>query len=197
MKLGPAIALSALCATLSACASTGQAPTALLTVPPGAGAVVASLPDLTTLGNTPTLNGSVTEVYSRIASKSLTCWFSTDGPLKATHVFSADAPPPSKGGNAEITIFEKDLSAANPRSIRAYRVTLAPEGDEHTRLTLQSGKLPTDLAQAMEKDVLAWGAGKESCEARVVRPPPPPPPVAEPKTSKKKKAAVKTATAKP
>ncbi len=197
VKSRPVLTVVFFSAALGACAQgTGAPSMAVLTMPPGG--ITASLPNLATLGNTPTLAGTVTEVYSRIASKALTCWFSTDGPLKGSHVFSADAPPPSSGGSAEITIFEKDATATNPRGSRAYRMSLTRESDIATRLTVQSGKLSPDLAQAMEKDVLAWGVGKDSCEARVVRPPPPPPPVAEKKLQKKKRVAqtaVQTAAA--
>ncbi len=184
-----AMLIFSLSAALGGCAGGGIAPTALVVSAPAGGIATASLPELATIGNTPTLSGSVTEVYSRIASKALTCWFSTDGPLKGSHVFSADAPPPSSGGSTEITIFENDAGVANPRGSRAYRISLTRESDISTRLTVQPGKLLPDLAQAMEKDVLAWGIGKTSCEARVVRPPPPPPPVAERKPQKKKRVA--------
>jgi hypothetical protein len=173
------------CVVLGGCASQGASPTALLTSPTRNALTTGSLPDLATLGNTPTLTGTVTDVYSRIAAKALTCWFSTDGPLKATHVFSAETPPPSSGGPAEITIFEKDATAGNPRGSRAYRMSMTRESDTATRLTLQAGKLPADLAQAMEKDVLAWGLSKDSCEARIVRPAPPPTAIV--KTPQKKK----------
>ncbi len=179
-----------LAAGLGACAS-GGAPSSLLTSPQGT-LTTASLPSVVTFGNSPTLSGSVTDVYSRIAGRALTCWFSTDGPLKASHVFSAEAPPPSTGTAAEITIFEKDIGAANPRGSRAYRMSLTRESDDATRLTLQAGKLPTDLAQAMEQDVLAWGQSRDSCQARVVRPPPPPPPVAEKLPQKRKRVLAGT-----
>lgn len=146
---------------------------------------------LTTLGSTPTVQGSVTDAYSRVANKALNCWFGGHGPLKATHVFAADAPPPSSGAAAEIVIHEKDTGAPSPRGTRAFRITLARESDETTRLTLQAGKLAPDLVEAMERDTVAWGHGRDSCDAQIVRPPPPPLPVAE---KKKQKKRVVTAT---
>ena len=147
----------------------------------------ASLPSaLTILASTPTVQGSVTDAYSRVANKALNCWFGGLGPLKSTHVFAADAPPPSSGAPAEIVIHEKDAGGQSPRGTRAFRVTLARESDTTTRLTLQAGKLPADLAAAMERDTVAWGHGRDSCDAQIVRPPPPPPPVAEKKRQKKR-----------
>ena len=179
---------------LGACAS-GSGPSSLATtllgqpaIPPTAAAQpTASLPaSLTTLGSTPTVTGSVTDVYSRVANRALNCWFGATGPLKPTHVFAAEAPPPSSGAAAEIVIHEKDTGAPSPRGTRAFRITIARESDVTTRLVLQAGKLPTDLADAMERDVVAWGIGKDSCDAQIVRPPPPPP-VAEKRKKQKKR----------
>lgn len=139
---------------------------------------------LSTLGSTPTVEGTVTDVYSRVANKALNCWFGAGGPLKPTHVFAAEAPPPSSGAPAEIVIHEKDLSAPSPRGTRTFRITITRESDTTTRMVLQAGKLPSDLAEAMERDAVAWGSGRNSCDAQIVRPPPPLP-VAEKKKPKK------------
>lgn len=130
------------------------------------------------LGNTPTIDVSSTELYSRVAGGALKCWFGADGPLKSSHVFNADAAPPSRGGAAEITVHERDSlarSQAASRGIRAFRISIEPIAADKARLSLQAGKLAPDLAAALEKDALAYAYGRTSCEAQVVRPPPPPP----------------------
>ena len=150
----------------------------------------ASLPEtLASVGNTPSLTGTPTDVYSRIAQRALNCWFGAGGPLKGTHVFAAEAPPPSAGRARRSCMHERDqgVQADKIRGARGRSASrMTRESDTSTRLTLQVGKLAPDLAQAMEKDVLAWGFDKESCAARVVRPPPPPPPVVEKKKPKKR-----------
>src|SRR5262245_35396978 len=46
--------------------------------------------------------GTPTGVFTQVAHEALRCWFGAGGPLKATHVYRADAQPPAKGGNAVI-----------------------------------------------------------------------------------------------
>ncbi|MBV1696573.1 MAG: hypothetical protein KGP27_19100 [Hyphomicrobiales bacterium] len=141
---------------------------------------------LPALGNTPSVNGTPVTVYERLGRGALTCWFGAKGPLTRTHQFSAEVGPTAAAAGAEITLFEKDLAAGNPRSTPAYRIRLAPEGPEHTRVDLQNLKLPSDLADAMRKDVVAWSMDKESCEAQVARPPPPDPVEPPPKRKRPK-----------
>lgn len=173
--------------TLGACAS-GGGPVLVASDAGGKSLATASLPEaLASVGNTPSLAGTPTDVYSRIAQRALNCWFGAGGPLKPTHVFAAEAPPPSAGAGAEIVIHERDQQIGqNPRGTRAFRIIMTRKSDTSTRLTLQVGKLAADLAQAMEKDVLAWGFDKDSCAARIARPPPPPPPVVDKKKPKKR-----------
>lgn len=142
------------------------------------------------LGNTPSVRGSPTAVYERVARGVLGCWFGALGPLKKTHIFNADAAPLSKGGEAELSIHEREINPLpnqSPRGARVFRVYFARESDETTRIAIEAGKLPADLAQAMERDTVAWAVEKESCEAQIVRPAPPPPP--EPEKAKVKKRA--------
>ena len=40
--------------------------------------------------------GTPTEIYTLVAGGALRCWFGADGPLKATHVFHAEAAPPAE-----------------------------------------------------------------------------------------------------
>jgi hypothetical protein len=144
---------------------------------------------LATLGNSPSLKGTPTEVYERVARGALVCWFGANGPLKKTHIFDATAASPTKGGEAEITVHERDPTQPSPRGTRVFRIWLVPESSASTRMTMQVSRLPADLAQAMEKDTLAWGIGREACETQRVRPPPVP--VAEP-VQAKTKTRVKT-----
>lgn len=146
---------------------------------------------LTPSGSTPTVDGTTIAVYDLIAKGALTCWFGPGAPLKATHIFHADVPSPAEKRDVDITIHERDTTgqAPNPRGTRAFRIALSAEAEARTRVTMQIGKLPADLAAAMEKDVVTWAQGRQGCQSQVVRPPPPPPPPAPPpkkKTAKKK-----------
>jgi hypothetical protein len=147
--------------------------------------------NLATLGGSPSLRGTPTEVYERVARAALVCWFGAHGPLKKTHIFNAEAAPPTKGGDAEISVHERDSTQPSPRGSRVFRIWLAAESGDSTRMTIQVSKLPQDLAQAMEKDTLAWGIGRESCETQIVRPPPPPPETAKAKPKTRVKTAAR------
>lgn len=154
--------------------------------------------------------GTPTEVYERVGRGAVTCWFGKSGPLKGTHVYEATADSPHKGGQAEITIREREpapaaavaasqpaslasrastpppattetaaaaaaASASTPRSIRAFRVSIRPEGEERTAVEAENIKLPEPLAQRMRGNVDAWAAGHQGCEAGVVAEAPAPP----------------------
>jgi hypothetical protein len=176
-------------ALLAGCAGpNGVSPlTASLAEAPKA---VAASTTVLPLGSTPSVRGTPTAVYERIARGVLNCWFGGLGPLKKTHIFNADVAPPSTGGGAEISIHEREASPVpnqSPRGARAFRIILARESEETTRVSIEGSRLPNDLTQAMEKDTVAWAVEKDSCEAQVVRPAPPPPP--EPEKAKVKKRA--------
>jgi hypothetical protein len=144
------------------------------------------------LGSSPTIDASAVTTYQRVASGILKCWFGAGGPLRKTHVFSAETAPPSAGGAAELVLYQRDAmpGQASPRGVRAFRVTFTPVSDAKTRVDMEAMKVAADLAAAMETDVLAYAFEKESCKVQVVRPPPPQPePVA--KTRKKPAPAVK------
>lgn len=173
---------------LSGCAAGGgPSPlAALLTAPSATGAVSTASTSATILGygSSPTVKGTPIDVYERVARGALRCWFGGQGPLKKSHIFNAEAAPPSSGGSAEITVHERDGTQPSPRGTRVFRIWFARESDKSTRVTLQAAKLPQDLADAMERDALAWAAGKDSCDAQIARPPPPPDP--EPAKAKRK-----------
>jgi hypothetical protein len=197
----PAAACGGLGWLVSGCAAT----TSSLT-PPGPGtqplAPVASPlatpgnETILALGSSPTLDVSAVTLYQRVASGALKCWFGPLGPLRPTHVFNGETMPPSAGGAAEITIHERDPLAARTtgvaasRSLRSFRIAMTPVAEGKSRLSMEVGKLPADLAAAMEADTLAYAFARESCKVQEVRPPPPPP---VPVTKKRKAAPAATA----
>ena len=115
--------------------------------------------------------GSALDAYSAVARGALVCWVGANGPLKLTHIFHAEAMPPSAGGGAEIVLHQRDPSQPSPRGVRALRIAFADNGGGTARIEFQNMKLPQDLSDAMQKDALAWAAKGQSCEAQVVRPP--------------------------
>jgi hypothetical protein len=117
--------------------------------------------------------GSPTQVYALVARGALGCWFSPGGPLKASHVFRAEAEPPAKGGGAEILIHERDRSFRDQRGVRAYRIAFASE-ITGVRIDMTALKFEAARAQAMAKDVETWAKGGSSCQLRALVPPPAP-----------------------
>ena len=146
-------------------------------------------------GDQAVVAGTATEVYALVARGAVTCWFGVNGPLKATHIFHADAAPPSAGGAVEITVHERDPTQPNPRGTRALLILIANEaaGSDTTRVVIDNKKFPTDLSDALRTDAFAWARGAaQSCEAQVVRPPPAPEPVQVRKKLKAKVLPVKS-----
>ncbi len=128
-----------------------------------------TVPALNPILNMASLGGSTTErveppveIYSRIARGALRCWFGTQGSLKKTHVFHADVAPPSAGGGAEIAIYERDLSGQSPRSIRAFRITIARSGDG-SNIQPENFRMPETVARDMSADVGRWAMGTDEC----------------------------------
>jgi hypothetical protein len=117
------------------------------------------------------VSGTPTEIYTLVARGILGCWFGTGGPLRASHVFQAEAAPPAKGGAAEIAIHERDTSFRDQRGVRAYRVSFSSE-TTGVRIGMTALKFGTNLAQAMAKDVETWAKGGAGCQLRAVLPPP-------------------------
>lgn len=108
--------------------------------------------------------GTPTELYTRIARGALTCWFGASGPLKSGYMYHAEAAPPSKGGRSEIIVRIKDKDAADPRSLRAYRVSITP-GETGSMLETENVKIPEPLATSLGADVRRWAADEEGCSA--------------------------------
>jgi hypothetical protein len=115
--------------------------------------------------------GTTTEVYALVARGALRCWFGADGPLKATHIFNAEAASPAQGGAAEIVLHERDPSLRDERGKRAFRVAFASEVGA-VRVGITSIKIPDALAQLMVRDVETWAKGGAGCQARALSPPP-------------------------
>jgi hypothetical protein len=133
-----------------------------------------------------TASGTPTGVFAQVARGALGCWFAANGPLKASHVYRAEAEPPAKGGDAEIVIFERDVSLRDQRGTRAYRISFAGEGGG-VRVTATALKFELKVAEAMARDVETWAKAGSGCHLPAVLPPPAPPP--SPKTAKTAKAA--------
>jgi hypothetical protein len=141
------------------------------------------------------VSGTPTGIFAEVARGALGCWFAADGPLKASHIYRAEAEPPAKGGDAEIVIYERDTSMRDLRGPRAYRIAFTAELTS-VRVTMAALKIEPKLAQAMAADVESWAKGKESCRLRALLPPPAPPVASKAaKASKGQSAAKGKATA--
>ncbi len=142
---------------LSACASSGVGSPQLGALPSG---------------DTPTVPGTVVDVYGVVARNALVCWFGANGPLRPTHIFHADVP--SAAPAAEIALHERDPTQPNPRGARAFLINLSEDGGgQSTRIVIENKKIAADLGDAMRQDVLGWARGAQGCLAQIVRPPPP------------------------
>jgi hypothetical protein len=115
--------------------------------------------------------GNPTGLYALVARGALSCWLSADGPLNATHVFAAEAAPPTRGGAAEIVLHERDRAFRDQRGPRAVRIRFegAPGG---VRVGFSNLRLGTQLAESMARDVATWAKGGTGCAARTLHQPP-------------------------
>jgi hypothetical protein len=137
-----------------------------------------------------TVQAGPTVVYAAIAQKAKACWFGPKGPLQETHLFHADVASPTTGGRAEIALQEREKTLPHPWGARAFRIDLVGQaGGESTHVSIFNIKLPKDLAEALHADVIRWAEGRDSCQAKVVRPPPPDPVPLPPKVKVKKAKA--------
>jgi hypothetical protein len=189
-----------LAALAGGCSANGMPTLQSLLPPPmetnstAAAAAAPSAPTETSLS----VPGTPTSVFAQVAQGMLGCWFGS-GPLKASHVYRAEAEPPTKGGEAEIVIHERDLTLRDQRGTRAYKVMFAGEGSG-VRVTIMPLKIEAKLAEAMARDVETWA--KEgvkpgaACQLRALFPPPPPPTAMAKATKPAKGAAAKNAAAK-
>jgi hypothetical protein len=172
-RLDSPLVLVLSCAGLLAACSTGSGTTLTSGLPEQGEQAVAPTPAaepglpafpsisaLTTGASQPV--GSATEVYTRVARGALTCWFGASGPLKGPYIYHADAEPPSKGGRAEIVIRTRDKDAADPRSLKAFRVGIQP-GGAGTQIEVENVKITEPLATRLKADVERWAADQEGC----------------------------------
>jgi hypothetical protein len=111
--------------------------------------------------------GTPTEVYSLVARGALGCWFAANGPLKVTHVFHADAAPPSRGGRAEIVLHERDAALSDQRGARAFDVAFVGDG-AGVRVGIAVIKIAPALAELMVRDVEVWAKGGAGCQVRAL-----------------------------
>jgi len=102
------------------------------------------------------------EAYEQVARGATSCWFGAGGQLKASHIFYADADPPSAGSKAEIALVERDPAAVSSRGSKAYRISLRPEG-EGTRIEHTNLKLADALVGAVQADVHRFSEGDLAC----------------------------------
>ncbi len=102
------------------------------------------------------------EIYSRVARGALRCWFGAEGSLKKAYVFHADVAPPSGGSGAEIAIYERDSTGQTPRSIRAFRITIAPTGGGSS-LQSENFRMAPEVARDMSADLGRWLMGQRNC----------------------------------
>jgi hypothetical protein len=112
--------------------------------------------------------GTPTGIYAIVARGALNCWLGAAGPLRATHVFAAQAAPPNQGGAAEIVLHERDPSFRDQRGPRALRVSFE-QAQGSVRVGLSNLRLGVALAEAMAGDAAAWAKGGGGCRAQEVR----------------------------
>jgi hypothetical protein len=132
--------------------------------------------------------GTPTQIYTRVARGAQICWFGGNGALKSKYIFYADAEPPSKGGQSEIVIHERDATTPNPRGARAFRVLVTPSGD-NAALQTENVRFPLEVGQKMIADVRRWarddltcaGSGQTTGWTPEIKPPAAPAPPVTPK----------------
>jgi hypothetical protein len=113
--------------------------------------------------------GTPTDVYTSLARRALHCWFGADGPLKATHVFYAEAASPEEGGAANILLHERDETIGDRRGARAFRIAITREAGS-VRVGITNLKMPEPIAALMVQDAQTWARGEDGCETRAHTP---------------------------
>jgi hypothetical protein len=148
--------------------------------------------------------GSATDIYSRIATGAMKCWFAVGGPLKPEYVYHATAAPASRGGKAQIVIHRRDPTQPNPRGPKAYLVDIDPTGDASATVKTENLKMTSAFAAAMTADITRWTKGGDGCSSSSAvagwTPAAPQPaaettPASKPKTAKKAKPKAKNKAA--
>lgn len=134
-----------------------------------------ALPSISAPGEPALIAGTPTEVYAMIARGATSCWFAPTGQLKATHVFHADAEPPSRGGAVEIAIHVRDNDNSKTWGMRVFRINLTVAG-EQTAIDVQNFKIQEETAALMRADAFHWATGGRDCRLKPLEAVPPPPP---------------------
>jgi len=159
---------------LSGCGGV-EAPTLSLPSVPSVGAISAqpTAPSPTTPGTAPSAaividqtggqGGSATDLYSRLATGAMKCWFATGAPLKNDYVYHATAAPASRGGKAQIVIHQRDPTQPNPRGFKSYVVDIDPTGESSATVKVENLKMSDAFAGAMTNDIARWTKGEEDC----------------------------------
>jgi hypothetical protein len=154
--------------SVGACSSASLPQLPAGSVPVETGAIGSLAADAAPYETTIIAAGTPTEVYALVAGGALRCWLGADGPLKATHVFHAEAAPPVEGGAAEIVLHERDLSLRDQRGPRAFRVSLTSDPGG-VRVATVAIKVAAPLSELMTADVAAWAKGGAGCQTRSLR----------------------------
>lgn len=153
--------------------------------------ITASLPTVSTLPGEPNrVMGATGDIYAAIASGANSCWFAVNGQIKKSHIFHADANPPTGGGAVEIAVLERDLTGPKPWGAKAFKVALAQSGDQ-TVLEVENLKMPEAIATTMRADVFHWAQGGRECKLKPHEPPAPPAATQKPKVKGKAKPAAR------
>lgn len=155
-----------------ACSSANLPQLPAGSTPVETGAVASAPPEGAPVETATVAPGTPTEVYALVAGGALRCWFGANGPLKATHVFHAEAAPPALGGVAEIVLHQRDSSLRDQRGPRAFKVSFTgdPGG---VRVGITTIKVAAPLGELMVRDVVVWASGGAGCQAGVLSPPAP------------------------
>ncbi|HEU0060383.1 MAG TPA: hypothetical protein VFR19_10935 [Hyphomicrobiaceae bacterium] len=117
------------------------------------------------------VQGTPTTIYALVARGALNCWLGPAGPLRATHVFAAEAAPPNQGGAAEIVLHERDPSFRDQRGPRALRLRFE-RVQGAVRVGFVNLRLGAALAEAMSQDAATWAKGGSGCRVQELREPP-------------------------
>jgi hypothetical protein len=155
------MALSASLAALTLAGCAGGSSLPQLSLPTASSIEAASEEKSVTTIDQPI--GSATDLYARIASGAMSCWFDANGPLKKEYIFHATADAPSRGGKARIVIHRRDPTQPNPRGVRAYLVNIDPTGESSATVKTHNLKMPAVLATTMNADVGRWSKGIQGC----------------------------------
>ena len=182
----PAMAFTVVLAIgAGACSSANLPQLPAGSAPVETGAVASGPAEAAPYETTTIAAGTPTEVYARVAGGALRCWFGAGGPLKATHVFHAEAAPPAQGGAAEIVLHERDASLRDQRGPRAFRVSFTGNSGS-VRVGIATIKVAAHMGELMVRDVVVWASGGAGCQVGALSPAPPQSAAPEQKSDKSK-----------